>query len=47
MNTNPESFRNAAMAHGLSEAELEPDPLRQFQRWFEEAIAQDLPNPMR
>ena len=45
MNTNPESFRNAAMAHGLSEAELEPDPLRQFQRWFEEAIAQDLPEP--
>jgi pyridoxamine 5'-phosphate oxidase len=33
------------MAHGLAEEELDPDPFRQFQVWFEDAIAQDLPEP--
>jgi pyridoxamine 5'-phosphate oxidase len=33
------------MAHGLSEQELDPDPIRQFQRWFEETIALDIPEP--
>jgi len=45
MNVNPQAFRDAAMAHGLSEQELDPDPIRQFQRWFEETIAQDIPEP--
>ena len=45
MNVNPEAFRDAAMAHGLSEDELEPDPLLQFQHWFEDTIAQDIPEP--
>ncbi|MGE5155191.1 MAG: pyridoxamine 5'-phosphate oxidase [Bdellovibrio bacteriovorus] len=45
MNVNPQAFRDAAMAHGLSEQELDPDPIRQFQRWFEEAIAQEIPEP--
>jgi pyridoxamine 5'-phosphate oxidase len=45
MQVNPETFRAAAMAHGLSEAELDADPILQFQRWFEDAIAQDLPEP--
>jgi pyridoxamine 5'-phosphate oxidase len=45
MNINPVAFRDAAMAHGLSRRELDPDPVRQFQRWFEEIIAQDIPEP--
>ncbi len=45
MNVNPEAFRVAAMAQGLAEEELNPDPILQFQRWFEDAIAQDLPEP--
>lgn len=45
MNVNPQAFRDAAMAQGLSEHELDPDPIRQFQRWFEETIAQEIPEP--
>jgi pyridoxamine 5'-phosphate oxidase len=45
MNVNPQAFRQAAMEHGLQEQELDPDPIRQFQRWFEETIAQDIPEP--
>jgi len=45
MNVNPQAFRDAAMSYGLSEQELAPDPIRQFQRWFEDAIAQDIPEP--
>lgn len=29
----------------LSKAEVDPDPLQQFQRWFEAAIAAQLPEP--
>ncbi len=45
MNPNPEAFREAVMARGVSRADLDPDPIRQFQRWFEETIAQDIPEP--
>lgn len=45
MNVNPQAFRDAAMAHGLSERELDPDPIRQFERWFEETVAQGIPEP--
>jgi len=45
MNVDPRAFRDAAMAHGLSEDELDADPIRQFQRWFEETIAQEIPEP--
>ena len=44
-NANPQAFRAAAMAQGLSLEDLDPDPVGQFQRWFEEAIVQDLPEP--
>lgn len=44
-NANPRAFCAAAMAHGLSMEELDPDPVAQFQRWFEDAIIQDLPEP--
>ena len=45
MNVNPEAFRAAAMARGLDEGDLNPDPVLQFQCWYEQAIAQDLPEP--
>jgi pyridoxamine 5'-phosphate oxidase len=30
---------------GLTEADLDPDPVRQFRRWFEEAVAAGVPEP--
>lgn len=45
MNPDPAAFRRAAMEQGLSRAELDPDPLRQFQCWFEETIAQGIAEP--
>jgi pyridoxamine 5'-phosphate oxidase len=45
MNINPEALRRELMEHGLARAELDPDPLRQFQQWFETAIGADLPEP--
>lgn len=45
MNVNPEAFRIAAMEIGLKEGDLNPDPILQFQCWYEEAIGQDLPEP--
>ena len=45
MTTAPEAFRAYSMAHGLSRDELDPDPFRQFQVWFEEAIATGIPEP--
>lgn len=43
--TEPEDFRRQAMAHGLDLAELDPDPIRQFERWFTETIATGIPEP--
>jgi len=45
MTTTPEIFRDRAMAQGLSREELDADPLRQFQAWFEAAIATGIPEP--
>lgn len=42
---DPHRFRQTAMTRGLSLEDLDADPIRQFQRWFEDAIAQDLPEP--
>ncbi len=33
------------MAQGLSRSELDPNPFRQFQRWFEETVGQAIPEP--
>jgi pyridoxamine 5'-phosphate oxidase len=33
------------MEHGLSRAELNPDPFLQFERWFGEAIGTGIPEP--
>ena len=45
MTITPEDFRVQAMARGLSRTELDPDPIRQFQHWYEEAIATGIPEP--
>jgi pyridoxamine 5'-phosphate oxidase len=45
MNVNPAALRDELMAHGLSRAELNTDPLQQFQNWYACAIAADLPEP--
>ncbi|MFD2113726.1 pyridoxamine 5'-phosphate oxidase [Thiorhodococcus fuscus] len=45
MNANPETLRRELMAHGLSHSELDADPIRQFQSWYELAIGTDLPEP--
>jgi len=45
MTTTPETFRAQAMARGLSRKALEPDPIRQFRHWYEEAIATGIPEP--
>jgi pyridoxamine 5'-phosphate oxidase len=39
------SLRREYARQGLSEADLDADPVRQFQRWFEEALASNLPEP--
>ena len=43
MDTN--EFRNQAMERGLDLDDLDPDPFRQFQRWYEQAIELQLPEP--
>jgi pyridoxamine 5'-phosphate oxidase len=40
-----QAFRAEAMAQGLSRDALDPNPLRQFQQWFEDAIVAGLPEP--
>jgi pyridoxamine 5'-phosphate oxidase len=45
MTAFPEAFRARAMEHGLSRYELDPDPIRQFQHWYEEVIATGIPEP--
>jgi pyridoxamine 5'-phosphate oxidase len=38
-------LRQEYMRAGLSEAQIEQDPFRQFQRWFDDALAAKLPLP--
>jgi pyridoxamine 5'-phosphate oxidase len=45
MRFSPEDFRARAMEAGLSEQDLDADPVRQFQRWYEEAIGTGIPEP--
>lgn len=42
---NPEAFRAHAMDLGLSEADLDADPILQFQHWYEAAIGTGIPEP--
>jgi pyridoxamine 5'-phosphate oxidase len=45
MTTTPEAFRARAMEQGLSRQALDPNPFRQFQQWFEDAISTGIPEP--
>jgi pyridoxamine 5'-phosphate oxidase len=45
MLTDPTSFRARAMEIGLSEEDLDADPVRQFQQWYHEAIGTGIPEP--
>ncbi|HTU16609.1 MAG TPA: pyridoxamine 5'-phosphate oxidase [Gemmataceae bacterium] len=38
-------LRKEYMWGGLSEAEMDVDPLRQFEKWFQQALAANLPEP--
>jgi pyridoxamine 5'-phosphate oxidase len=42
---NIADLRQEYMRAGLSEAQANPDPLRQFERWFEDALRAKLPLP--
>ena len=39
------NMRKEYMWGGLSEADVDADPLRQFEKWFEQALAANLPEP--
>jgi pyridoxamine 5'-phosphate oxidase len=42
---NIADLRQEYMRAGLSESQVDADPLRQFERWFEDAVKADLPLP--
>jgi pyridoxamine 5'-phosphate oxidase len=42
---NIAELRREYMHAGLTEAQADPDPLRQFERWFEDALRAKLPLP--
>lgn len=42
---NVDDFRQEAMVRGLSRSELDPDPVRQFEQWYQAAIATGIPEP--
>jgi len=45
MATNPEEFRKHWMAHGLPRHTLDPDPIKQFECWYGEAIDSGIAEP--
>ena len=42
---NIADLRQEYMRAGLSESQVDADPVRQFERWFEDAVKADLPLP--
>ena len=42
---DPAGFRAEAMQRGLSRERLHPDPILQFEHWYQETIATRLPEP--
>ena len=44
-NADPAAFRAQAMERGLARDELDADPLVQFQRWYQDSLATQLPEP--
>ena len=45
MTQSPANLRQNYTREQLNETEVDPNPLKQFQRWFEQAIAAELPEP--
>ena len=45
MATNPEELRKHWMAHGLPRHTLDPDPVKQFEGWYKEAIDSGIAEP--
>ena len=43
--TNPASLRVDYKRAALDERDVDPDPFRQFARWFDEAVAVQIPEP--
>ncbi len=43
--TSAADLRKDYQLKGLAESDLDPDPITQFGRWFEEALAANLPEP--
>ena len=43
--TNPADLRVDYMRAALDESDVDPDPFRQFARWFDEAVAVEVPEP--
>ncbi len=41
----PADLRREYSRSGLSEAEIDPDPIRQFGAWFDQAVAAQVPEP--
>ncbi|MBW4574469.1 MAG: pyridoxamine 5'-phosphate oxidase [Aphanothece sp. CMT-3BRIN-NPC111] len=45
MDTSIADLRSEYTLHGLSEADAEINPFQQFQKWFDQALAAQLPEP--
>ena len=43
--TNPASLRVDYKRAALDERDVDPDPFHQFARWFDEAVAAQVPEP--
>ena len=43
--TNPASLRVEYKRESLDQRDVDADPFRQFARWFDEAVAAQLPEP--
>ena len=43
--THPADLRVEYMRAALDERDVDPDPFRQFSRWFDEAVAAQMPEP--
>jgi pyridoxamine 5'-phosphate oxidase len=45
MPTNPDELRKQWMSHGLERNTLNPDPVKQFEHWYTQAIDSGIPEP--
>lgn len=45
MSTDPQEFRQSAMTRGLPLEDLDPNPFKQFQCWFEQVIETGIAEP--